>query len=346
MKPGQRTFDSFPGFDPQAPLLDVHDLRVEFVTHQGIFQAVNGVDYTLSPGETLGILGESGSGKSVSQEAVIGIVKSPPGRVSGSVLFRGTELVDAPADVRQEVRGQGIAMIFQDAITALNPGLTVGYQIAEMYRVRNRVSAAVGRAKAIELMDRVKIPSAHKRVNQYPHEFSGGMCQRVMIAMALTQNPAILIADEPTTALDVTVQRQILELLGELQMETRMGLVLITHDLGVVAEAADRIAVMYAGRIVETAPSNEIFDDTSHPYTRALMASVPRMEGDRVRLRPVSGSPPVLSKIPRGCAFHPRCAMARDACRADLPPLVHVSENHATACLFYEEVRMESCHGS
>ena len=328
-----------PDHDPGAPLLAVSDLRVRFATHQGNFHAVNGVGYHLAPGETFGILGESGSGKSVSQEAVIGIVRCPPGHVSGSVRFRGIELIGAPETVRRSVRGQGIAMIFQDAVTSLNPGLSVGFQIGEMYRVRAGVDRATARRRAVALMDRVRIPSARARAGDYPHQFSGGMSQRVMIATALAQDPAILIADEPTTALDVTVQGQILSLLQELQAETGLALVLITHDIGVIAETADRVAVMYAGRIVESAPVEALFRAPSHPYTAALMASMPDLETRRARLAAIGGTPPVLSRIPPGCAFHPRCRHARDEkCRSVRPDSVQVAPGHASACHFGREL--------
>ena len=334
-----REYLHHPSYDPDAPLLAVENLRVRFATHQGSFHAVNGIGYTLAAGETFGVLGESGSGKSVSQEAVIGIVQCPPGQVSGSVRFHGIELIGAPEPVRRSVRGQGIAMIFQDAVTSLNPGLTVGFQIAEMYRVRSGVDRRTARRRAEELMDRVKIPSAKARAGNYPHQFSGGMSQRVMIATALAQDPAVLIADEPTTALDVTVQGQILSLLQELQAETGLALVLITHDIGVIAEIADRVAVMYAGRMVESAPVEELFRSPSHPYTAALMASMPDLEAQRSRLAVIGGTPPVLSRIPEGCAFHPRCRHARETCRSILPEAAQIAQDHISACHYNRELR-------
>ena len=330
----KREYRQHPDFDLEAPLLAVEDLRVRFATHQGKFHAVNGIGYVLEPGETFGVLGESGSGKSVSQEAVMGIVRCPPGEVSGSVRFRGIELVGAPESVRRSVRGQGVAMIFQDAATSLNPGLTVGFQIAEMYRVRSGADRRAARRRAVELMDRVRIPSARERAGDYPHQFSGGMAQRVMIATALAQDPAVLIADEPTTALDVTIQRQILLLLRELQSESGLALVLITHDLGVIAEVADRAAVMYAGRIVESAPVESIFRSPSHPYTAALMKSMPRLELRRSRLTAIGGTPPVLSRIPDGCAFHPRCTRAGQPCAIRLPNARQIAPDHFSACHF------------
>ena len=334
----RRDYERHPDYDPGAPLLAVSELGVRFATHQGSFHAVNGIGYSLSAGETFGILGESGSGKSVSQEAVIGIVRCPPGHVSGSVRFRGIELVGAPEPVRRSVRGQGIAMIFQDAVAALNPGLTVGFQIAEMYRVRTGVDRRSALRRAAELMDRVRIPSARERAGSYPHQLSGGMSQRVMIAMALAQEPAVLIADEPTTALDVTVQGQILALLRELQTEAGLALVLITHDLGVVAECADRVAVMYAGRIVESAPVGDMFRAPSHPYTAALMDSVPQVETRRSRLRAIAGAPPVLARIPPGCAFHPRCGFAREKCRTVRPEPSWLARAHFSACHYHDRL--------
>jgi len=330
--------------EPQAeatatsPPLEVENLHVAFDSHAGTVHAVNGVNYGLAPGETLGILGESGSGKSVSLEAVMGIVKSPPGRVSGAIRFRGTDLLTASQRVRREIRGDKIAMIFQDAITSLNPSLTVGYQISEVYRLRRRCSRKEARERAIELMARVRIPAAKERVDSYPHEFSGGMCQRVMIASALALDPEILIADEPTTALDVTVQRQIMTLLKELQEETGMALILVTHDLGVVAEAADRAIVMYAGRIAESASIGELFARPAHPYTKGLMHSIPRPEKRAGKLAAIGGTPPNLARIPPGCAFHPRCRYREAICRSEQPALREVGARHESACHFAKEV--------
>lgn len=334
----KREYTQHPDFDPDASLLSVRDLCVQFATHQGNFHAVNGIEYALSPGETFGILGESGSGKSVSQEAVIGIVKCPPGRVEGSVRFCGIELIGAPEPIRRSIRGQGIAMIFQDSVAALNPGLTVGFQIGEMYRARTGVGRRRALHRAVELMDRVRIPSARERAGNYPHQFSGGMSQRVMIAMALAQDPDVLIADEPTTALDVTVQGQILTLLREIQAECGLSLVLITHDLGVIAEIADRVAVMYAGSIVETAPVEVIFRSPSHPYTAALMESVPNVTERRARLKTIRGAPPVLARIPAGCAFNPRCLYREDMCRTIRPEPRQLTPFHATSCHFHEKL--------
>jgi oligopeptide transport system ATP-binding protein len=319
-------------------LLEVRDLYVEFRTRDGVAKAVNGVSYSVDAGETLAVLGESGSGKSVTAQAVMGILDTPPGRVSGGeVLFRGRDLLTLKEDARRTVRGAEMAMIFQDALSALNPVLTVGDQLGEMFVVHRGMSKKAARARAVELMDRVRIPAAAERVGQYPHQFSGGMRQRIMIAMAMALEPALIIADEPTTALDVTVQAQVMELLAELRRELGMGLILITHDLGVVADVADRIAVMYAGRIVETAPVHDIYKAPAHPYTRGLLDSIPRLDHKGRELYAIKGLPPNLTAIPPGCPFHPRCPRARDVCRTELPPLYRVSQDRRSACHFWEE---------
>ncbi len=326
-------------------LLEVKDLRVDFHTRAGVSHAINGVDFTLDEGETLAILGESGSGKSVTAQAIMGILDSPPARIpGGEVLYCGTDLLTMPEKERQRVRGAEIAMIFQDALSALNPVFPVGWQIAEMFRVHRGLNKADARQRAVALMERVNIPAAKDRVDAYPHQFSGGMRQRIMIAMAIALDPAVLIADEPTTALDVTVQAQIMDLLKELQTERRMGLILITHDLGVVADVADRINVMYAGRMVETADVNDIYARPAHPYTRGLIDSIPRLDQKGQRLRAIGGLPPNLLAIPRGCAFNPRCPMAADICRQDPPPALlpvpspQASPDRASACHFAKEV--------
>ncbi|ALO99229.1 Peptide ABC transporter ATP-binding protein [Streptomyces hygroscopicus subsp. limoneus] len=319
-------------------LLEVRDLHVEFRTRDGVAKAVNGVSYGVDAGETLAVLGESGSGKSVTAQAVMGILDTPPGRITGGqILFQGKDLLKLKESERRRVRGARLAMIFQDALSSLNPVLTVGDQLGEMFVVHRGMSKKDARAKAVELMDRVRIPAAGERVGQYPHQFSGGMRQRIMIAMALALEPALIIADEPTTALDVTVQAQVMDLLAELQREYRMGLILITHDLGVVADVADRIAVMYAGRIVEQAPVRDIYKTPAHPYTRGLLESIPRLDAKGRELYAIKGLPPNLMDIPPGCAFHPRCPMARDVCRTDEPPLYEVSEERGSACHFWRE---------
>ncbi|MGA5123262.1 ABC transporter ATP-binding protein [Streptomyces pseudogriseolus] len=319
-------------------LLEVRDLHVEFRTRDGVAKAVNGVTYGVDEGETLAVLGESGSGKSVTAQAVMGILDTPPGRITGGeVVFQGRDLLTLKEEERRRIRGAEMAMVFQDALSALNPVLTVGDQLAEMFTVHRGMSRKDARAKAIELMDRVRIPAARERVRQYPHQFSGGMRQRIMIAMAIALEPALIIADEPTTALDVTVQAQVMELLAELQREYRMGLILITHDLGVVADVADRIAVMYAGRIVESAPVHDIYKAPAHPYTRGLLDSIPRLDHKGRELYAIKGLPPNLTRIPPGCPFHPRCPLARDVCTTDDPPLYEVSGTRGSACHFWRE---------
>ncbi|WP_433452299.1 ABC transporter ATP-binding protein [Streptomyces sp. CA-142005] len=319
-------------------LLEVRDLHVEFRTRDGIAYAVNGVSYEVDAGETLAVLGESGSGKSVTAQAVMGILDTPPGKVTGGrILFQGRDLLTLKEEERRKVRGAGMAMIFQDALSALNPVLSVGDQLGEMFVVHRGMSRKDARGKAVELMERVRIPAAAQRVRDYPHQFSGGMRQRIMIAMALALEPALIIADEPTTALDVTVQAQVMDLLAELQREYHMGLILITHDLGVVADVADRIAVMYAGKIVESAPVRDIYKAPAHPYTRGLLDSIPRLDQKGQQLYAIKGLPPNLMHIPPGCSFHPRCPMARDVCRTDEPPLYEVSGTRGSACHFWRE---------
>ncbi|GAA2455696.1 ABC transporter ATP-binding protein [Streptomyces mauvecolor] len=319
-------------------LLEVRDLQVEFKTRDGVAKAVNGVNYSVDAGETLAVLGESGSGKSVTAQAVMGILDMPPGRIAGGeILFRGKDLLKLKEDERRKIRGSEMAMIFQDALSSLNPVLSVGDQLSEMFTVHRGMSRKDGRAKAVELMDRVRIPAAKERVGQYPHQFSGGMRQRIMIAMAMALEPSLIIADEPTTALDVTVQAQVMDLLAELQRELNMGLILITHDLGVVADVADKIAVMYAGRIVEQAPVHEIYKKPAHPYTKGLLESIPRLDQKGQELYAIKGLPPNLMHIPPGCAFNPRCPMAQDVCRTDVPPLFDVAARRQSACFFWKE---------
>ncbi|MER6428689.1 ABC transporter ATP-binding protein [Streptomyces sp900105245] len=319
-------------------LLEVCDLKVEFRTRDGVAHAVNGVSYGVDAGETLAVLGESGSGKSVTAQAVMGILDTPPARITGGrILFQGQDLLTLKEEERRRIRGARMAMIFQDALSALNPVLSVGDQLAEMFVVHRGASKKDARARAVELMDRVRIPAAAQRARDYPHQFSGGMRQRIMIAMALSLEPALVIADEPTTALDVTVQAQVMDLLAELQREYRMGLILITHDLGVVADVADRIAVMYAGKIVESAPVHDIYKAPAHPYTRGLLDSIPRLDQKGQELYAIKGLPPNLTRIPPGCSFHPRCPMARDVCRTDEPALYEVAEVRGSACHFWRE---------
>ncbi|MFJ8584968.1 ABC transporter ATP-binding protein [Streptomyces sp. NPDC093595] len=319
-------------------LLEVRDLYVEFRTRDGVAHAVNGVSFAVDSGETLAVLGESGSGKSVTAQAVMGILDTPPGRITGGeILFRGRDLLPLKEDARRRIRGAGMAMVFQDALSALNPVLSVGDQLGEMFVVHRGMSKKAARARAVELMDRVRIPAARERAGQYPHQFSGGMRQRIMIAMAMALEPDLIIADEPTTALDVTVQAQVMDLLAELRRELGMGLILITHDLGVVADVADRIAVMYAGRIVETAPVHDVYQAPAHPYTQGLLDSIPRLHHKGKELYAIQGLPPNLLAIPPGCAFHPRCPRAQDVCRTEEPPLYEVSEDRRSACHFWKE---------
>lgn len=320
-------------------LLTVDDLHVEFRTRDGVARAINGVSFHLDEGETLAILGESGSGKSVTAQAVMGILDTPPGFVTGgSIEYCGTDLLTLSEQQMRQVRGPEIAMIFQDALSALNPVYSVGWQIAEMFRVHRGMNKTDARDEAIRLMDKVNIPAAKERVNAFPHQFSGGMRQRIMIALAISLRPRVLIADEPTTALDVTVQAQIMDLLKELQTETRTGLILITHDLGVVADVADRIAVMYAGRLVETADVVPGYTQPAHPYTKGLLESIPRVDQEDQELRAIGGLPPNLMRIPEGCAFNPRCRYAQDVCRTgDAPQLLDL-DGRSSACHFAREL--------
>jgi oligopeptide transport system ATP-binding protein len=324
---------------PSGRLLEVEDLRVEFRTREGVAKVINGVTYHVEAGETVAVLGESGSGKSVTAQTIMGILDTPPGFVTGGqVRFHGKDMLKMSAEERRRIRGEGIAMIFQDALSALNPVFTVGFQVAEQFRIRRGMSRKDAKKRAIEMLDLVKIPNAKGRINDYPHQFSGGMRQRVMIAMSLALDPEVLIADEPTTALDVTVQAQIMDLLAEVQQERRMGLILITHDLGVVADVADRIAVMYAGRIVEEAAVHDLYGGPAHPYTLGLLESIPRVDEKGQQLRTIKGLPPSLLRIPSGCPFHPRCPMAQPVCQEERPPLLPLGHGRASACHFAEEL--------
>ena len=320
-------------------LLEVDDLYVEFRTDYGVVNAVNGISYNLDKGETLAILGESGCGKSVSAQTIMGILDSPPGFVTGGeIRYKGRDLLQMAAKEQRNLRGEEISIVFQDALSSLNPVFSVGAQIGEMFRRHRGTSRKDAKNAAIELMDRVRIPSARERVNDYPHQFSGGMRQRVMIAMAIALDPEILIADEPTTALDVTVQAQVMDLLADLQRENGMGLILITHDLGVVGEIADRIAVMYAGRIVETGGTDAVFSAPAMPYTAGLMTSIARVDQKGQKLNPIKGAPPNLAELPPGCPFEPRCPRATELCVAELPELREVAPGRRSACHYAEEV--------
>jgi peptide/nickel transport system ATP-binding protein len=318
-------------------LLEVSDLRVQFKTDDGLVKAVDGLSFGLDRGRTLGIVGESGSGKSVTSLAIMGLHRNTGSTsVSGEIRLDGEDLVAASPDRVRRLRGNKMAMIFQDPLTALNPYHTVGAQIIEAYRVHNDVSKKQARQRAIDMLGRVGIPQPTSRVDDFPHQFSGGMRQRAMIAMALSCDPGLLIADEPTTALDVTVQAQILDLIVDLQSEFGSAVIIITHDLGVVAEVADEVLVMYGGKEVETASARELFGAPRHPYTWGLLGSMPRLDSVRLdRLRPIPGTPPSLINVPSGCPFHPRCAytaQSQKPCDSDVPPLRETGPGHLAAC--------------
>jgi peptide/nickel transport system ATP-binding protein len=323
-------------------LLEVRDLGVEFDTPDGTVHAVDGVSWSVEPGEALGIVGESGSGKSVSALTVMGLTRAANARVSGAALLEGRDLLSLPESEMRRVRGAGVAMIFQDPLSSLHPLYRVGDQLVEAMRAHRDMRRAEVRARAVELLEMVGVPDPRTRVDAYPHELSGGMRQRAMIAMALANEPRVLIADEPTTALDVTVQAQILELLARLRRELGMALVIITHDLGVIAETADRVAVMYAGRIIEEADADALFARPEHPYTWGLLGSMPRLDRPRdAPLVPIPGRPPSLIHRPSGCHFHPRCPYVRERHRQVDPPLERVPDQpgHAVACLLEPEAR-------
>jgi peptide/nickel transport system ATP-binding protein len=315
-----------------TPLLEVKNLSVHFPTADGLVKAVDGVSFSLQPGETLGVVGESGSGKSVSFLTVMGLIDRKNAKVEGEIIFQGQDLLKLPKDELRLVRGAKIGMIFQDPMSSLHPFYKVGDQIAEAIRAHQDISKKEARDLAVELLRRVNIPRPAERARQFPHEFSGGMRQRAMIAMALSLNPDLVIADEPTTALDVTVQAQILDLVDRLKQEFNAAVVLITHDLGVVAEHCDHIQVMYAGKIMEQGSAEAIYYEPLNPYTWGLLQSIPRLDADLERLHPIRGAPPSLIHVPTGCAFHPRCPYVFDPCATDVPPLLPVDGHHATAC--------------
>jgi oligopeptide transport system ATP-binding protein len=313
-------------------ILEVDGLDVRFSTPEGVVEAVNGVSFDVGEGETVGVVGESGSGKSQIFMTVMGLLATN-GRATGSVRYRGKQLLGMPTNELNTIRGGRMAMIFQDPMTSLNPYLTVRRQLTEVLIQHKKMSESQAARTAIELLDRVRIPEPQKRINQYPHEFSGGMRQRVMIAMAMLCKPDLLIADEPTTALDVTIQAQIIELMKELQEGSRAAIVLITHDLGVIAGLSDRVMVMYAGRIVETGTAREIFYDPQHPYTKGLLKSMPRLDERRAEaLETIPGQPPNLQRLPPGCPFRPRCPYAFDRCEVELPLLRSIGPGRAKAC--------------
>lgn len=319
-----------------TPVLEVDDLHMHFFTRDGVVKAVDGVTFTLEAGGTLGVVGESGSGKSVTALSIMRLVPEPPGKVvSGDIRFKGESILAMTEKEQRALRGNRIAMIFQDPMTSLNPVQRIGKQISEPLRIHKDMSKNDAWAAAVELLDRVGIPQAAERARQYPHEFSGGMRQRAMIAMALACGPDILIADEPTTALDVTIQAQILELMQEIQKKTESAIIMITHDLGVVADMADHILVMYGGKAVEFGESDEVFYRPLHPYTLGLLESLPRHDvDDKGALCPIKGQPPSLIHLPPGCAFNPRCEFAQGICRSSAPPLVEIVPGHFSSCHF------------
>jgi oligopeptide/dipeptide ABC transporter ATP-binding protein len=316
-----------------SALLELRDLRTLFATDDGEFPAVDGVSFSVEAGRTLAIVGESGCGKSVTALSIMGLVPNPPGRIeSGSIRFEGRELVGAPAQQMQDLRGNGIAMIFQEPMSSLNPVFTIGEQIVEGLLRHRAISRAQATERAIEMLRKVRIPAPEQRFHEHPHKLSGGMRQRAMIAMALACEPRLLIADEPTTALDVTIQAQILDLMRTLQRETGTAIILITHDLGVVAEVADEVVVMYAGRVVERAPVQALFDAPQHPYTIGLLGSIPRLDGQRTRLASIEGQVPSPLRRPGGCSFAERCPFAEARCRAEAPALREIGPHHGSAC--------------
>jgi peptide/nickel transport system ATP-binding protein len=333
-------------------LLEVRDLHVTFPTEDGLVKAVDGVSFSVARGETMGVVGESGSGKSVSFLTVMGLINTKQAQISGEVIFKGQDLLRLPGDEMRAIQGDEISMIFQDPLTALNPVHRVGNQIAEMFTTHRKISKKEAFEEAIALLDLVGIPKPRERARQYPHEFSGGMRQRAMIAMALALNPDLLIADEPTTALDVTVQAQILDLIDKVKEEFNASVVIVTHDLGVVAEHCDNIMVMYAGRIAEYGERDDIYYNSHHPYTWGLLGSISRLDQDRrERLQPIRGLPPSLIYVPPGCPFNPRCPYVMDICSKEIPPLLPADGHHASAChltlaekerIFHEQVAVRA----
>lgn len=318
------------------PLLSVRDLRVEFPTRRGTLTAVDGVSFDIAPGEVLGVVGESGAGKSLTGAALIGLLE-PPGRIAGGeVRLKGERIDNLPAEALRKIRGRRIGMVFQDPLTSLNPLFRIGEQLTETIQIHTDMNAAQARERAVSLLVDVGIPAAERRIDAYPHQFSGGMRQRVVLALALAANPELIIADEPTTALDVSVQAQIIALMKRLCREHGVAIMLITHDMGVIAETADRVAVMYAGRIVEIGPVRDVIKQAHHPYTQGLMGSIPTLTGDAERLTQIPGSMPRLTAIPAGCAFNPRCPQVFERCRVARPELL-VAERTRAACWLYAE---------
>jgi oligopeptide transport system ATP-binding protein len=326
-----------------ATLLQVKDLQTSFFTEDGIVRAVNGVTYDLEEGETLGLVGESGCGKSVSALSILRLIPNPPGKITGGeVWFEGQDILKADEDEIRHIRGNRIAMVFQEPMTSLNPVLTIGRQITEALELHLKLDKSAASKRAAELLEMVGIPEARARLGDYPHQFSGGMRQRVMIAMALSCNPKLLLADEPTTALDVTIQAQILEIMARLSKELGTAVIIITHNLGVVARYADRVNVMYAGRIIETSTARELYANPRHPYTLGLLKSVPRLDEVRKdKLEPIEGLPPDLVNLPKGCPFYPRCRFHVEKCLDENPPLMMVAERHFAACWEWQNVTRE-----
>ncbi|KZC97410.1 ABC transporter ATP-binding protein [Oceanibaculum pacificum] len=323
------------------PLLEVKNLRIEFPTRRGVLTAVDDISFDIMPGEVLGVVGESGAGKSLTGAAVIGLLE-PPGRIAaGSISLEGQRIDNLPYEKMRQIRGRKIGAIFQDPLTSLNPLYSIGRQLVETIQTHTDMSESQARRRAVELLADVGIPAPERRVDQYPHQFSGGMRQRVVIALALAVNPKLVIADEPTTALDVSIQAQILDLIRKLCKERNVGVIIITHDMGVIAETADRVAVMYAGRIAEIGPVRDVIKHAKHPYTHGLMGSIPTIGHDTEKLTQIDGSMPRLTDIPRGCAFNPRCPKAFDKCFVDRPELIQVEQTRA-ACWLYEK---EAVHG-
>ena len=321
-------------------LLEIKDLKTYFFTEEGVVKAVDGVSYDLQAGETLGLVGESGCGKSVSALSILRLIASPPGKiVGGEVLFEGEDLLKVDENEIRHIRGNRIAMVFQEPMTSLNPVLTIGRQLTEALELHLKLDGAAAKRRAIQLLEMVGISDSAARIGDYPHQFSGGMRQRVMIAMALSCNPKLLLADEPTTALDVTIQAQVLEILARLSREFGTAIIIITHNLGVVARYADRVNVMYAGKIVESAGAAELYGNPKHPYTLGLLKSVPRLDQDRKsRLDPIEGVPPDMINMAPGCSFYPRCTYRVDKCAQEVPPLLKVNEKHTAACWEWQKV--------
>jgi peptide/nickel transport system ATP-binding protein len=323
-------------------ILQVKDLKTYFFTENGIVKAVDGVDFEVNQGETLGLVGESGCGKSVTAFSTMRLLDYPGKIVGGQVFFKGEDLLKKSEKQMRQIRGKDISLIFQEPMTSLNPVLTIGFQITEALEVHFKMEKKKSRKRAIELLEKVGIPIPEQRIDEYPHQLSGGMRQRAMIAMALACDPALLIADEPTTSLDVTIQAQILELMKSLLEQYNSSMIMITHDLGVIAEVADRIAVMYAGKIVEYATTRSIFYSPLHPYTFGLLTSIPRLDMEIEKLESIPGVVPDPLHFPEGCKFHPRCTFATEKCRKEEPPLVEIEKNHSVRCWHIEKVKQEA----